>query len=585
MNAITTLDSFSLKDIHGLRNPIFNLTDRVKWIVQKLTELRNRKDLHLILSQFFSDAKYNNLRVFFEQNPSAWWDFIRKLNKHKKERNEEKKTFYIDETKIADIMETLLIRWRKADIGATLVSEMRASLSNPSLLRFASRQPSILDGSWYSFSGLDRKSRGESVTKLITAWLTNNIDDCKESNVEDYFREVFPQIIFYLWKIFWRKYDFPPRVRSIKECVSILQKMFQSPEKVEDAWMIVQSFYAWPRVNEILEICSKAKWEITKMPKTFESVGITIGKISMEEHITGATIYHSEVELEGKKYGISWRVKTPESILQKMWQKSQYNNVDAMRDIIGMNIIYPDNTSEAEKKALIRKFSGLMPDFWYILKNKWAVDKSEWLTEGLSKTPIAIKEDKSEMTRDDFTNMSLSWYITLWKVPYWAEIQFMSQSEANSKKEEDPYYKLRWALDAFFRWPKYRTPSDLNAFIEERIGVNYLRSLKCDNYWDLYMKLIEDDYLIAYRFSQWKEFIFTIKWKEDAISEIFPDAAKITKSSSDHYYLVAIKKYVRNDFRMRNNDALTTFPFWAQPPSRDQSWPIFAKKGEAKPSK
>ena len=99
------------------------------------------------------------------------------------------------------------------------------------------------------------------------------------------------------------------------------------------------------------------------MPKTFESVGITIGKISMEEHITGATIYHSEVELEGKKYGISWRVKTPESILQKMWQKSQYNKVDAMREVIGMNIIYPDNTSETEKKALIRKFSGLMPDF------------------------------------------------------------------------------------------------------------------------------------------------------------------------------------------------------------------------------
>lgn len=72
----------------------------------------------------------------------------------------------------------------------------------------------------------------------------------------------------------------------------------------------------------------------------------------------------------GKKYQIDWRVKTPESILQKMWQKMQYNNVDAMRDIIGMNIIYPDSATDEDKKELITAFSNLMPDYGYILKNK-----------------------------------------------------------------------------------------------------------------------------------------------------------------------------------------------------------------------
>lgn len=40
-----------------------------------------------------------------------------------------------------------------------------------------------------------------------------------------------------------------------------------------------------------------------------------------------------------------------------MWQKSDYNNADAVRDIIGMNVVYPDSTSDEEKRELIHAFS------------------------------------------------------------------------------------------------------------------------------------------------------------------------------------------------------------------------------------
>ena len=48
--------------------------------------------------------------------------------------------------------------------------------------------------------------------------------------------------------------------------------MFDDPEKVEDAFMVIQSFYAWPRVLEIEELCNDAKSEIGKMGHTLSKV-------------------------------------------------------------------------------------------------------------------------------------------------------------------------------------------------------------------------------------------------------------------------------------------------------------------------
>lgn len=566
MNAASTLNSFSLKDVNQMRNPTVWLITGVQDAVKKLTELKNKDDLHAILATYFPKSKV--LRVFFDKYPSAWWDFIRKLNKHRRVRPDDPRSVYVDENHIADIMETLLIRGRREDTGENLQKEMRAHLNDPALLRFASKQPSILDGSGYSFSKLDKKTRLESIEKLIIAGLTNNIDECKEWNAPEYFKVVFPRLLYYLNKIFWLNVESLHRAKTLKDFVTSLGKMFDSPEKVEDAWMVVQSFYAWPRVSEIEELCENAKNDISKMENVFQKAGIHIKNVITEQHITGTTIHHAELEMDGKVYGISWRVKTPESILQKMWQKSQYNNVDAMRDIIGLNIVYPDASTEEEKKSLLQTFSILMPNYGYILKNKWAVKKSEWLTEDLTKIPMAIKEEKSEMTHEDFTNMSLSGFMRLWK-NYGVEIQFLSQSEATSKKKEDPYYKLRWALDAFFRWPKYRLPSSLYAFIENRVSVPYLELLSCNNLWDLFWKLISDGYLIAYRFPNKKQFFFTVKWKEDAVRAIFPEATSINPSQWTWYE--DLRDYVRSDYRMMNNDELTKLRTFSQPPVTDWS--------------
>ena len=53
-----------------MRSPIVGLIDGVKGAVEKLTQLRNRKDLHEVVSKYFPKSRV--LRTFFESNPSAW---------------------------------------------------------------------------------------------------------------------------------------------------------------------------------------------------------------------------------------------------------------------------------------------------------------------------------------------------------------------------------------------------------------------------------------------------------------------------------------------------------------------------------
>ncbi|GAB0174432.1 MAG: hypothetical protein HHAS10_03110 [Candidatus Altimarinota bacterium] len=572
MNALSTLNRFSLGDINASRNSTrnssTNLVRSVEDTVKNLVELRNRGDLHVLLETYLPKAK--SLKSFFSKYPSAWGDFLNKLNKHRKTKPDDSRSLYIDETNIADIMETLLIRGRPEDTGKKLQEELRASLYNPSLIAFASRQVSILDGSGYSFSKLKKKPRGEAIEKLIISGLTNNIDDCKEKDCPKYFTSVFPRLLHYLGKVFGLELGPLEHIKDIKECTRVLNRMFDDPEKVEDAWMVIQSFFAWPRVLEIEELCRNAKKNIGEMEIALKKAGIKIENVIIEDHITGAVIYHADLHIKGKVYKIDWRVKTPESILQKMWQKKQYNNVDAMRDIIGMNIIYPNATSDAEKKELITVFSNLMPDFGYVLKNKGAVSDSGWLTENLTKNPIAINETKSKMTDENFTNMSLSGFMKLGNTPYGAEIQFISESEAENKKKEDPYYKLRGLLDAFFRGPKYRQPSALYKLIANRVGVPYLESLGHETFGDLFWDLISKGYLIAYKSPNTKHFFFSIKGREDAIQAIFPDAKPIQVGIAIGYLVEDLRSYVRSDFRMMNNDELTKSQTFWQPPLLDQ---------------
>ena len=59
---------------------------------------------------------------------------------------------------------------------------------------------------------------------------------------------------------------------------------------------------------------------------------------------------------------IEYRLKSMRSILLKMWESEEYNTIDAMRDIIGIAITWPDITTSKEKVEVMGKFSQLMEE-------------------------------------------------------------------------------------------------------------------------------------------------------------------------------------------------------------------------------
>jgi ppGpp synthetase/RelA/SpoT-type nucleotidyltranferase len=66
---------------------------------------------------------------------------------------------------------------------------------------------------------------------------------------------------------------------------------------------------------------------------------------------------------------IEHRLKSMRSILLKLWESEDYNNIDAMRDMIGVAIVFPVITAE-EKIEVITKMTTLFADKGYMAKNK-----------------------------------------------------------------------------------------------------------------------------------------------------------------------------------------------------------------------
>ncbi len=551
-------ETFSRATIDSLRWKNQYLQRNTQEHVDKIMAVRWKVDLREILRQYLPTKYTKVLTNHFSRFPSSWFDLMRKLCKYRK--NDSTLGWHIDAKDVWKILEVLLVRWRKKDIGADLVEAVRVwILGDQNIIEFASKQTSILDSSWHSFAQLPANQRQASIMTLIEVWLTNNIDKCNAWNIDsEYFPDVFPRILHYLEKIFGKKYPALAHCKTRWYLTQELQKMFKSGD-TEDAWMIIQAFHAWARVLEIEELCRDAERKIPKLPKVLQGIWLNISHQHSKLSTTWVTIYYAELTSEGETYDMSWRVKSPESILQKMWQKSDYNNVDAMRDIIGMNIVYPDKTSATEKRKLLHKFAWIMPNLWYLIKNKGEVLSIAFLEwDNLTKTPLWSTEERSDVTSEDMENMSVSGFIQIAWSAFGCEVQFSKASVAKNKSKEDPYYKVRGAMTALMRWPKYRMPSEIFALLSERVNIPYIKSLGMRNLWDLIWQMIADDYLIPYTQNGKKELVFSFKGLGGYFEKAFPDMKRIDSSQGTTYLYHALRSYVKNDEKMGNNASLTT---------------------------
>lgn len=133
-------------------------------------------------------------------------------------------------------------------------------------------------------------------------------------------------------------------------------------EERENAFRIIQAIHAWAGLGYIQELHNTAEQVIEKLPDVLKNAKMHIGEV---KHFTrdGTIIHESTFVYNNREYAISWRVKTVMSILQKQWESEEYTNVDAIRDIVGISIVYPDDTPLPEKIDIVGKVAALMPNF------------------------------------------------------------------------------------------------------------------------------------------------------------------------------------------------------------------------------
>lgn len=545
--------------------------DRLRWKatenVIKNTEARynaicsitSLEQLRLEIAKCFPENKHKVIREFFIKHPVCWTDIQRKIYAIKQYDNEDKK-WYIKDAQLWEIYSSFMIRWRSNDIGVRIrellpdaISKNQVLLwfcgSQPSLLDNVGAQPSLLDEGGYMFSKISTKNRKWYIKKLITTGMIQNIDNCDYDSAIAHMPTLLPKLLRYLKEIFWKSIFIPhAHGKTFDSIINKLDEMMQSGHgwERENAFRIIQSFHAWSSMESIEKYHELASEKIHHIPKELKKIWISvIGEVKKNPH-NDATIYSADVIFQWKNYRVEWRAKTVKSILQKMWETEEYTNIDAIRDIVGISFIFPNNTCLEEKKNIIAAFGKLMPDFWFLLKDKWwlwdDIYSVEELLKKQKKSPVHVSSKLDDTTNPEISNTSLSWYMTLSWESLWTEIQFFDEETAEWKKNDDKKYKPKGMIRVLMRWPKFATPKDCYDLIDERIKPSRLKELWFVDINTMLLHYIEvEKFIIPYISKNAEELLFTCRGKEKSFMEKFPNTEKCDPSDSRFW---KVKQYI-----------------------------------------
>lgn len=507
--------------IDSLRSANDDIVSRVRETISHISRIDTPTALQDALKSFFKGGKNKVLRDFFLSHPIRWIDLLRKIHKSRKNNNE--RWWYIDDSGIADIYASFIIRWRKADTWSILIEAIpRWVLENSPLIDFASKQKSILDSSWYSFSRIPINKRKWDIRKLIELWLIQNIKWCNYDSLDIHFHKVFPKLIKYIEDIFWIRLNlwFCNTIMQLSHEVEKIFSSWQGGSR-ENAFRLIQAFHAWSNIEEIEKIHNDANSIIGLLPKTLTSAWLVVKDITEERMDEWVILYSWNVKYNWKECKINWRVKTVQSLLQKMWDKEEYTNIDAIRDVVGISITYPGDTSNEDKVKIISSFAKIMPNYWYLLKDKWEIwDIQDSLLQTLrskEKNPIHTTRKKTDYTDPDLRNASMSGYTRIWSLDIGCEIQFSTEAASEWKKKDDTKYKPKWAISAFLRWPRIETPQQIYNLLNKRISAWNLRKLGFPSINALMLDMVKSKFLKPYVSSDGSIMLLSCEWRDKYI--------------------------------------------------------------------
>jgi hypothetical protein len=538
--------------IDSLRKRNEDIANKVGETIGNISRIDTPEALQWALKEYFWGNKYKLLRNFFTRHPIRWIDLLRKI--HKSRKNDNDKWWYINPSDVAEIYATFITRWREEDIWEPLTKSIQSGiLENEKLISFASKQQSLLDSSGYSFSKISESKRRKNIQQMIEIWLIQNIKWCVYGpSLGLHFNKVFQKILKYLEEIFWLQYPQLLYCRSIDQLSKELESMFKSWKwrDRENAFRVIQSFHAWSNIEEIEKINNEANSVISKLPINFWKQWLPITNISQLNE-DGVILYTWNIQYNGKNCKIVWRVKTVNSILQKMWDKEEYTNIDAVRDIVGISVIYPDNTTPEEKMKIMSAFAKIMPDFWYMLKDKWELNGTgDALLKELEikhKNPIYTTEKRTDYTDPNFRNTSMSGYTRIWTLNIWCEIQFSTESASEWKKEDDKKYKPRGAISAFLRWPRIETPRQIYNLLNERMSPWTLKRLWFNSINELMIDMLNNGFLKAYTSSDRSIMLLSCEWRDKYVWNAFDGLINIPKEDDSYSLFLDILAGLNSD--------------------------------------
>lgn len=427
------------------------------------------------IGTYISDKK---LRNYFREFQSAWTDLKKKINTY---GIENRGTIYIPKENEMDIFLVLLRLNRENNIGENIeASFYKDVLENHSLLKHATAEPLLLDSSHRDLSFLSRfpdKEKSLFIRKNIEYWIFTNSDTQISGDTE--FKKLYPKMIEYLEKIFWFSYkDFPekPTLQTISDYIARRLWNSETENEKRKLWMFVKSFTAWWSYEKI-DILQKTGIEQMKsLREKFKNVWITLD--TEDTNMNGKSIIPGKMtcELEDSTFftcTMEYRFKSIRSILLKMWESPDYNNIDALRDIIGIAIVWPDDTPQHTKVQVISRCTEIMADKWFLIKNKDLFTRNEMKeiimnTELTGKRPLKwFQEKRHEKSNPRFRNASVSGFTNL-NGAVGIEMQFFDQSKYDFWKMDHYTYDPMKIISAVSRWDWFVTPMQaLHAIIKE----------------------------------------------------------------------------------------------------------------------
>lgn len=328
--------------------------------------------------------------------------------------------------------------------------------------------------------------------------MIENMECCNIGNINDNFLYTKERIFYYLWDIFWIYIGNIQWVRTLDDLSKELCKLFWN-NKWNDrakAWKIIQAFHAWGDIKNIEEQYAKTRKACQKIPNKLKDMGIDLDENTIQKHENQqwAEIWNAQWNYKGVLVHISWRAKTPKSVLKKLWETEAYVRWSAIRDELGLSFTYPDSIDLEIKKEIIILGSTLLAKQWYIFKNKWELNEDEFnqLTKDLKKKPLFT--GTKPWCDPKMCNASQSGFTRIWNESFGFEVQYSRKSAMEWKKDDDLIYKLKWSIDALMRWVFYASPKEIFNNLTREVKEKDLEFLWVSSHNELMKKCIEGFY-------------------------------------------------------------------------------------------